>query len=112
MKKLLIPLLFLISCGEPDNQPKGLLSKEQMVNILTDIHIAEARANRSQLRSFDSIQVYYKVLENDVFKKHKVDSAAYKRSYQYYLEHMKEMDDIYTAVVDSLSLRENFGRIE
>lgn len=112
MKKLLISLLFLLSCGEPDNKPEGLLSKEQMVNLLTDIHIAEARANRSQLRSYDSIQVYYKALEKDVFKKHKTDSTVYKKSYAYYLEHMKELDDIYAAVVDSLSLRENLGRVE
>jgi hypothetical protein len=111
-KIVIISFLFLLSCSEPDNKPERLLSKEQMINILTDIHIAEAKANRSQLRSYDSIQVYYKSLEKDVFKKYGVDTTVYKQSYAYYLEHMEVMDEIYTAVVDTLNMREAFNRID
>jgi tRNA uridine 5-carbamoylmethylation protein Kti12 len=36
-----------------------------------------------------------------------VDSTTYYNSYRYYMNNVKEMDQIYAAVVDSLSLREN-----
>ena len=112
MKKILIPLILLFACAETEEKPERLLTKEQMVGILTDIHIAEAKANRTSLRSYDSLQIMYKAYENDVLKKHKTDSTTYRQSYKYYLEHMQEMDEIYTAVVDTLSLRENLGKID
>ncbi len=112
MKRLIISFLLLSACANTEELPENLLSKEKMVGILIDIHIAEARANRIQLRSYDSTQAYYKKLEADVFSKHKVDTARYRMSYRYYMNHMKELDDIYTAVVDSLSLRENLGKLD
>ena len=107
MKKALFLLLLLTACAESPKPPPGTLSKDRMINILIDIHVAEARAGGASLRSQDSSTVYYKVLENQVFKKHGVDSTTYYNSYRYYMHNVKEMDQIYAAVVDSLSLREN-----
>lgn len=78
-----------------------------MINILIDIHMAEARAGSALLRTQDSTTVYYKSLEQDIFKKYKVDSTKYYSSYRYYMENIQLMDEIYAAVVDSLSSREN-----
>ncbi len=107
MKKILFLFLLLTACTESPKPPPGTLDKDRMINILIDIHIAEAKAGGVSLRSQDSATVYYKVLEGDVFKKHGVDSTTYYRSYRYYMNNIKEMDEIYAAVVDSLSLREN-----
>lgn len=112
MKKLLIPIIFLLACGKAEDKPAGLLTKEQMINILTDIHITEAKVSRMSFRSYDSTQIVYKEFENDIFKKYKTDSVVYRQSYNYYLEHMAEMDEIYTAIVDTLTLRESLGKIE
>jgi hypothetical protein len=112
VKKTLFILLLLSACVEPEKPPAYLLSKEQMINILTDIHIAEAKVNMMNLRSYDSMQVLYRKLEGDIFKKYQVDTAVYNKSYQYYLENTKEMDEIYAALVDSLTLRENLGKID
>jgi hypothetical protein len=112
VKKLIIFVLLLSACIKEEKHPKQVLTKEQMVAVLVDIHIAEARANRVALRSYDSIQAYYKKLERDVFVKHKVDSASYRKSFTYYMDHMKHMDEIYAAVVDSLNVKEKVGTIE
>lgn len=111
MKRLIILFLLLSACANTEQPPQNLLSKPKMVDVLVDIHIAEAKANRIQLRSYDSTQAYYRKLEREVFEKHKVDTAVYRMSYKYYMNHMKELDEIYTAVVDSLSLRESLGKI-
>ena len=100
-------MLLFTACAESPKPPPGTLDKDRMINILIDIHIAEAKAGGAALRSQDSSTVYYKVLESKVFKKHGVDSTKYYNSYRYYMHNIKEMDQIYAAVVDSLSLREN-----
>lgn len=102
----------LAACVEPETPPARLISQDQMINILTDIHIAEAKVNHLNLRSYDSIQVVYRDYEMDIFRKYQVDTARYRESYQFYLEHPAYMDEIYAAVVDSLSLRENLGKVE
>ncbi len=107
MKKVVFLLLLLAACAESPQLPPGTLDKDRMINILIDIHIAEAKSGGAALRSQDSSTVYYKTLENMVFKKHGVDSTTYYNSYRYYMKNVKEMDQIYAAVVDSLSLREN-----
>ena len=112
MKKLLIFFLLLPACLSKEKPPQGVLHSDKMVAILVDIHIAEARANRIQLRSYDSIQAYYKKLEANVYQKHKVDSVTYRKSFRYYMDHMKQMDEIYTAVVDSLNVREKVGKLD
>lgn len=112
MKKLIIFFLLLSACVREDQPPQSVLPKNKMVDILVDIHIAEAKANRIQLRSYDSIQAYYKKLEADVYKKHQVDSVTYRKSFRYYMDHIKQMDEIYAAVVDSLNVREKVGKID
>ena len=112
MKKLIIFFLLLSGCISEVKPPQSVLAKEKMVDILIDIHIAEAKANRIQLRSYDSIQAYYKKLEADIYKKHKVDSVVYRKSFTYYMDHIKQMDEIYAAVVDSLNLKEKVGKLD
>jgi hypothetical protein len=107
VKKIIFCLLLLASCQSSPKTPPGILDQDSMINILIDIHVAEAKANSAGLRSPDSVQVYYKFLEKDVFSKHSTDSTRYYNSYRYYMENIKQMDQIYAAVVDSLSLREN-----
>lgn len=107
MKKLfLILLIAFAACKEDKNRSEDILSKEQMVSVLTDIHIAEAQVGMKNL-PLDSSKKVFTSFENEILKKYKIDSAVFKRSYQYYLkENLKEMDVIYSAVVDSLSMRE------
>ena len=107
MKKFILCFLLMASCKSAPKTPPGILDQNSMINVLIDIHVAEAQANSAGLRSQDSVQVYYKVLEKDVFGKYGIDSTRYYDSYRYYMENIKQMDQIYAAVVDSLSLREN-----
>lgn len=107
MKKLfLIILIAFAGCQQEKSGSTGILSKEQMVSVLTDIHIAEAQVGMKNL-PLDSSKKVFTSFEQEILKKYKVDNAVFKKSYQYYLkENLKEMDVIYSAVVDSLSMRE------
>lgn len=114
MKKFFLPLLcFLtLACVEVPKPPAGTISEEEMTAILIDIHIAEARANQFNLRSLDSTKLLYRRFEQAIFKKHKVDTASYKNSYQFYIENPVYMDRIYKAVIDSLNFREKIGKLD
>jgi len=99
-------VLLLSSCVSEPEPPPGTLNKEQMAAILVDVHIAEARAQQAGFRSSDSTQLFYKHLENQILKKYKTDSTQYHKSYRFYIQHVPLMNEIYTAVVDTLTVRQ------
>ncbi|MBR9999246.1 MAG: DUF4296 domain-containing protein [Cyclobacteriaceae bacterium] len=107
MKKLLAFcfLILLSGCVEKDKIPDNIMSKQEMVDFLIDLHIVEARISLARFPN-DSIKLFFPEIEDSLYRKHQVTDSLYKKSYQYYLQHISLMEEIYSAVVDSLSLRE------
>ncbi|MDB5243267.1 MAG: hypothetical protein JWP57_3892 [Spirosoma sp.] len=100
----LLPVVgFLAACTElDDKQPDNLISESQMVTVLTEIHLAEARVSRLGLGSLDSSTIVYKRLEKQIFQKLKVDTSAYSKSYTYYSSHPLQMEAIYKQITENL----------
>ncbi len=100
-------LLVLVACQREtsDADVNGVLSKDKMVHILTDLHLVEAQAGASGL-NYDSTLILYNELERQVLAKHNTDTAQYRRSYRYYSDNVEDLDRIYARVIDSLSVRE------
>lgn len=101
--------LFMLGMGlipscqsEQNTKPDNLIPGDRMADILTEVHKAETRVSRLGLRSVDSSNIAYKHLEKQIFKRFKVDTAAYARSYGYYSSHPREMEVIYKQVVEKL----------
>lgn len=107
MKKLLVFSFCIFSLGScvSDNEPQYILPHEKMVEVLIDIHLTEGKVETLPF-SRDSLQVIYKLLEKDVFLKHKVSDSIFTHSMLYYLRDLSEMEQIYSRVYDSLYLRE------
>ncbi|WP_229215138.1 DUF4296 domain-containing protein [Dyadobacter bucti] len=99
-------------CANEEKAPKNTLSQDQMVTILTDIHLAEARVNKLQLRSLDSSLMIFNKLKSEIWKKHKVDTLAYRESYSYYMTHPQQMTQIYEKVNKKIELREKSNNIK
>ena len=103
---LLAMILFLcISCSEGERNDKTILTQSQMVEALKEIYLAEAKINQRGLAR-DSSEREFEGLKEVVFEKINVSDSVFKRSFNYYMDHPKEMEMIYTALVDSLSLME------
>jgi hypothetical protein len=105
-------MLLFSACSEEEKPPKGTLSEEKMATILTDIHLAESRVNRLQLKSLDSSLMIFNRLKSDIWKKHQVDTTAYRESYSYYMGHPERMTTIYEKVNKKIEDREKSNNIK
>ncbi|WP_082217469.1 DUF4296 domain-containing protein [Dyadobacter psychrophilus] len=110
--RFLIVMLLFTGCVTDEKQPEDTMSEEQMATILTDIHLAESRVNRLQLRSLDSSLMIFNQLKSDIWKKYKVDTVAYRKSYDYYMTRPEMMTRIYEKVNKNVEIREKTNNIK
>ncbi len=104
----LLSLWLLAACTAPeDAQPDNLIPETRMADILTQIHIAEARVSRIGLATSDSSNIVYKRLEKQIFRQLKVDTSAYTKSYIHYSSHPRQMERIYKLVTENLTKQMN-----
>src|SRR5688572_33421931 len=102
-------LVLCFSCADSDKDKKPVLTQQQMVKALTELYLAEQKINRLGLPR-DSAAGEFDRFKQLVFEKIEVSDSVFKRSFNYYMDRPKEMEVIFTALVDSLSLMEQ--RIE
>lgn len=101
---LFFALTFLISCGL-EGAPEGILAKDKMIDVLTDIQVVDAYVSALPIDSLKKNKIdFYK----SVFKKHHTDSLQFKKSLQYYTKDPEKMQSIYDQVhiaIDTLQSR-------
>ncbi len=96
-------LMILVACHR-DNAPDNLIEEDEFVPLLVDIHLADGYLNTgSQIP--DSLSYRGNGLYGAIFKKHHVDSAQFRKSFQYYSYHLEQMNRIYKAVIDQLTAK-------
>jgi len=80
-------------------EPKDLISREQMIDLLIDLHIGVAAKN-----------VKNKNLERDinymvfVFEKYKIDSIRFQKSNIYYMSNIEEYEEMFEEVEAKLKI--------
>jgi len=109
VKKLFLAfsLIGLLSCGDEEKVkvPKDLLPPAKLTSILADIHLAESRVELMRV-SPDTATVVFKRLQAEIFKKQNVSEKDFLKTYDFYLNNIKELDKIYERLVDTLGMRE------
>lgn len=106
LKRILLlaaSVLVVISCKE--KQPEGVLTPDQMVEVMEEMYIAEEKVNRLALKR-DSARMVALKLNERIFREAAINDSIFKRSFDYYMERPELMEQIYTALVDTLQLRE------
>ena len=101
---LLLVVGSLLSCGG-DKKPAGILSQDDMVRTLMDLYITEEKVNRLALGRDSAAQVFG-LMEQRIFLQRNLSDSVFKQSMSYYMDRPLELESIYTALVDSLQLRE------
>lgn len=105
---LLLLLALLGSCSEV-KEPESVLSREQMVDLMMDIYLAEARTNLLPIER-DSAYKLFLPFQDSLLHRKEIPDSLLKKSYAYYLQRPAELEAIYDAIIDSLSLREQLKR--
>lgn len=100
-----ITLAVVVMSCEKEKKPEGVLSPEQMIHILTDVYIMEQKTERVGVTA-DSAKIVFERLKDKTFEQHGVSDSAFKASFDYYVERPKELEEIYTVMIDSISLKE------
>jgi hypothetical protein len=100
-----ILLAILLSCCAKEERPAGILSREQMVKVLMDIYITEEKVNRLSLRQDSALAVFDR-MEQKIFERAGAKDSMFEKSFDYYFSRPEELHLIYSAVVDSLQLKE------
>lgn len=102
IKRFLIYLsviLLVAACGfGGPEKPKNLISKKDMVNILIDARLLSSATSGSK----DIMEERGLKLDSYVFEKHGIDSLQFAESNAYYAYYMKDYEEIYNEVTDSL----------
>ncbi len=104
---LILPVV--ISCTKYDELPDGYLTEQEIILFLIDLHVLQAQIQNLRLPT-DSAEFTFMVLEKELFDMHDYRDSLFYNSYSWYLEHPEQMHYIYTAVVDSLTLRQSLIR--
>lgn len=95
----LVVILFT-SCYKAIPIEKSLLSEEELIPILKDIHIAEALLTETvDRREKDSLARFY---YGQIFELHQVDSIVFNKSMHAYFTNPVALDSLYQAVIDVL----------
>ncbi|MDB5269578.1 MAG: hypothetical protein JWP58_2618 [Hymenobacter sp.] len=105
---VLAPLLLALpACQRPEEAPKplDLVPREHMAQMLADLHQLEAQVENSRLPP-DSARALFLAQQKSLYWKHEVSDSTFQRSYRYYGIHGKDLNEIYAAVIDTLSKRE------
>ena len=106
MRQYSILLFFwCASCATPTQEAKGILTKEELTTFLIEMYLAESRVDNIPIVKDSAIKLFIPY-EEKLMKKYKLSDSTLKKTYQYYMDHPKEMEAVYDAVIDSLSLRE------
>lgn len=98
---VLVGIILVVSCKNPDRIPENVLSEAQMQAILIDIHTLEAGLLVMPNRV--SVKEGY----TTIFKKHNITPAQYEKSMRFYREKPHILEKIYTSVRDTFEKRAN-----
>ncbi len=102
---LVILLLLPLSCKKEEKLPPGVMTREEMVKWMIPLYLAEARTQLLNLNK-DSAYRIFLPLQDSLKRSRGISDSVMVKSYQYYLDHSAELELVYDAVIDSLSLRE------
>ena len=107
MKKYILILIILfwafVSCDKlPVEKPENLIKEKQMIDMLVDIHIAEATYRHLQydsvIRKSSSSNFYYSILD-----KYQIPDTVFEKSFVFYASSPKNFEKMYQDVMNKLS---------
>lgn len=79
-----------------------------MAIFIKDLYLLESKVKDLKLTK-DSAKVIYDYYERKLYEKYQMNDSIYRLSFQYYLDDIDQLNDIYGIIADSLSLEERLA---
>lgn len=111
MKPTIITIIVMLfmACATDSGKPKDMLTDEQMVDVLVELHLAEARMDLLQIPQ-DSVRPLLRERYTEIFTDQNLDTAKFNATFAYYERYPEQMDSLYQKVIDELVEREALYR--
>ncbi|MCP4882871.1 MAG: DUF4296 domain-containing protein [Flavobacteriales bacterium] len=97
IRTIYLILIFILILGCQDKvyyeKPEGLLEKEEMIEILYDMHLAVGTSNIQNVH-FEKNRNYTSL----VYEKYGIDSTRFLEANVYYTAHIQEYEEIFEEV--------------
>jgi hypothetical protein len=101
-----VVLVSAFGCASPKKEmPKGALSQAELTSFLIEMYVAEAHLDAITMPKDSAIKLLIPH-EEKLKAKFAISDSTLKITYQYYLENPQELETVYDALIDSLSLKE------
>ena len=84
--------------------PDDLITREEMVDIIVDMHIFDAVMASEQKKVGKKAQNQKYYLYNSIMEKHNITRERFEKNFKYYQHDFEVMDDIYADVITKLSI--------
>lgn len=90
-----VMIVLMLSCESKTkmDKPENLLTKKQMIELLTDMHLANSTSGVNNIHE-EKNKNYMSL----VYEKYKVDSVQFAESNMYYAANVEEYEDIFLKV--------------
>lgn len=85
---LLFTIFAIVGCSKPIDEPKNLIPKHKMSEMVADFAMADQMSFLNQTGNLETQTRY-------ILKKHNVTAKQFSESYKYYLSSPSSLDKIY-----------------
>ena len=103
--KVMLALLgvLLLGCTDPETKiPTGILSEVKFVNMLKDVHFAEATFELNKSKGIENTKNTLATSYQSIYTKYNIDDSTFNKSLEYYAKHPEILEEIYSTVLQEL----------
>lgn len=109
MLTCMFPLLLVQCDREIIDQTKPSIGFSKMVDILADIHVAEATFQNLKYHDKDSLaNLYY----HHIFKLHEIEADEFYKNQQLYFNHPNKLSILYDSVEVVIKMRQKQVKLQ
>lgn len=102
-------MVLLMPAGCAEDKPQDILSEKQMVDVMTELYMAEEKAGKIPV-PYDSLKKILPSFSARAFEKSGISDTLFRKSLEYYMGQPEKLENIYTTLVDSLNLQAQRAR--
>lgn len=97
-------IMLLIACSRPEViVPSTVISRDSMISILSDMHLAEAAIQLRNLGSSDTARAESYARYRYVFRKYNISAEQFRQSFSFYRSQPEYFNKMYKEVITRLS---------